>query len=601
MSCLAIIGKPNCGKSLLFNSLTGLNQKVTNFPGVTVNLKKGQFQGVELIDFPGMYSFSSTNKDESIAVSKFSNFLSEKKLSLVICVLDATNLQASLTIGLDIQKKSNSLGVATVFVLNMMDEIEKNNLSIDIEGISKKLNTKIFPVSAKTGFGLSDLRKFISSQNYLFSIPQNNFSESSYQLSKNISDNFGIQSDVLFLRQNKLDQFFLSPVLGFVSFFAIMLLLFQSIFSWSVPFMDLIESLIGQASSGVQGYLSEGIFRDFVGEALFGGVGSFLVFVPQIFFLTLIVSFLEDSGYLARAAMICHRPLKFFGLSGKSFIPFLTGHACAIPAIFAARTIASPRRRFLTILTVPLMSCSARLPVYALLISAVIPAKTYLWGMVGLQGLSFFMLYALGVTVALVVSFIFSKSKMTKKITDSPFIIELPAYRLPNLKSLLMKSGQATSSFVIKAGGIIFTVTIMVWLLGYFPEGPGQLSQSYLAYLGRFIEPFMEPLGLDWKYGVAILTSFLAREVFVGTLGTMFGIEGADENVASLVEHIQASGLTFASGFALLVFYAIALQCASTLAVMKKELGSYKIPTLIFIGYSVLAYVLAVVLYQIFI
>ncbi|MCJ8275656.1 MAG: hypothetical protein MJK18_02350, partial [Bdellovibrionales bacterium] len=268
---------------------------------------------------------------------------------------------------------------------------------------------------------------------------------------------------------------------------------------------------------------------------------------------------LEDSGYLARAAMICHRPLKFFGLSGKSFIPMLPGHACAIPAIYAARTVESPRRRFITILTVPLMGCSARLPVYALLIAAFIPSTTILGGLIGLQGLVFFSLYLLGILTALVVSLVISKTSMTQQ-SDSPFILELPPYRIPNLRPLISRSLQSSWQFVSKAGSIIFTVTLVVWVLGYFPNGSGQLDSSWLAYLGRAIEPALQPIGLDWKYGVAVLTSFLAREVFVGTLGTMFGIEGADENMGGLIESLQDSPLTLASGVALLVFYAIALQ-----------------------------------------
>jgi len=601
MSGVAIIGKPNSGKSLLFNTLTGLNQKVTNFPGITVDIKKGMHEDVELIDFPGMYSFNSTTKDESVAIKKFEQFLNEKKISLVLCVLDATNLKASLTIGIDILKRANESGITTVFALNLMDEIESNKLSIDIDSISQELNSKIFPVSAKTGLGLAELKKYLIAKDY------SNFNkilkseETSFKQAQKISDNFGIKTDVLFLKQTRLDKFFLSPVLGLFSFILIMLILFQSIFTWSVPFMDFIELIISNLGEFVTSFMGDGIVKDFTAEAIFGGIGSFLVFVPQIFFLTFIVSFLEDSGYLARAAMICHKPLKFFGLSGKSFIPFLTGHACAIPAIFAARTIGSPRRRFITILTVPLMSCSARLPVYALLISAIIPTTTYFGGFIGLQGISFFLLFALGIVMALVVAVLISKSKATQKISDAPFILELPSYRLPNIKTLIIKSLQTTWSFVAKAGGIIFTVTVIVWILGYFPNGAGHLDDSFLSYLGKVIEPFMAPLGLDWKYGVAILASFLAREVFVGTLGTLFGIEMADENMVDLVSSIQDSGITFASGLALLVFYAIALQCASTLAVMKKELGSWKAPIYIFIGYSVVAYILAFITYRLFV
>ncbi len=598
MSSVAIIGKPNSGKSLLFNTLTGLNQKVTNFPGITVDIKKGKYKDIELIDFPGMYSFNSTTKDENVAIEKFESFLSDKKISLVLCVLDATNLKASLTIGIDILKRSQKSGVTTVFALNLMDEIKSNDLSINVEGIEKQLNSKVFPISAKTGLGLYKLEEYLLAKDYSNSAAAISTS-SSYEQAKKISDEHGIKTDVLFLKQTKLDKFFLSPVLGLLSFAFIMLILFQSIFTWSVPFMDFIELIVSKSGEFVTSFMGDGLIKDFTSEAIFGGFGSFLVFVPQIFFLTLVVGFLEDSGYLARAAMICHKPLKFFGLSGKSFIPFLTGHACAIPAIFAARTIGSPRRRFITILTVPLMSCSARLPVYALLVSAIIPTTTYFGGLIGLQGISFFLLFALGIVMALVVAILLSKSKATQKISDAPFILELPSYRLPNFKALIIKSLQTTWSFVAGAGGIIFTVTVVVWILGYFPNGAGHLDDSFLSYLGKLIEPFMEPLGLDWKYGVAILASFLAREVFVGTLGTLFGIEMADENMVDLVSSIQDSGITFASGLALLVFYAIALQCASTLAVMKKELGSWTAPIYIFIGYSVVAYILAFITYRV--
>jgi ferrous iron transport protein B len=332
-----------------------------------------------------------------------------------------------------------------------------------------------------------------------------------------------------------------------------------------------------------------------VRDAIFGGFGSFLVFAPQIFVLTLIIGFLEDSGYLARAALICHRPLSFFGLSGKSFVPLLTGHACAIPAIFSSRNIESPKKRLLTMITVPLMSCSARLPVYGLLIAALIPANTYLGGLVGLQGLSFFALYLFGIVTALVVSGVL-KGTLLKKTSDAPFILELPPYRLPNLLAIMRKSWDRSLTFVTQAGPTIFVVAVVIWALGYFPNN-GELEQSYLASIGQWIEPVFKPLGLDWKFGVAILMSFLAREVFVGTLGTMLGIAGADEDFHGLAEQLHASGLTLASGLALLVFYAIAMQCVATLAVLRKEMGSWKIPSLLFVSYSLLAYLAAFTVY----
>jgi ferrous iron transport protein B len=334
-----------------------------------------------------------------------------------------------------------------------------------------------------------------------------------------------------------------------------------------------------------------------VSGALFGGIGTFVVFVPQIFILTFILGILEDSGYLARIAIICHKPLRLFGLSGKSFIPYLSGHACAIPAIYAARMIESPKKKLITILTVPLISCSARLPVYSLLIVAFIP-DSYLWGWLSLRGFTFFALFILGYFVAFVVSGFLSFTMNTNK-NDMPFVIELPSYRRPFLQPLLRRSLRSAWDFLSEAGPVIFVTTVVVWALGYFPNANGSLEGSWLESMAQWMEPLVRPLGLDWKFGVAILTSFVAREVFVGTLGTFYGIESADENVSGLAERLQQSQISTASGMALLVFYVVALQCVSTLAVIRKETGSNKIPVLLFIGYTLLAYVLAFVSYKI--
>lgn len=591
---IAIIGKPNSGKSLLFNRLTGLNQKVTNFPGITVEVKQGRMDATDLFDFPGIYSFGAVTKDEVVAVDRFTQDVAGNKFKAVLCVLDATKLSASLRLGLEVQQRASQNGTPVVFALNMIDEIQDNNLQIRATDLARALNAKVIPVSARTGYGLQELQRVITGEHKrVENITEVDYYKKAVELAKE----YGPQTDVLFLKQNKIDKFLLSPVFGFVSFLLIMIVLFQAIFTWSVPFMDFIEEIVGNTGNYVSGLFSSVLVQDFLRDAIFGGVGSFVVFVPQIFFLTLIVGFLEDSGYLARAAMICHKPFKWFGLSGKSFIPLLTGHACAIPAIYAARTVESPRRRFLTILAVPLMSCAARLPVYALLISAFIPPVTFLGGLLGYQGVAFFAMYAFGIVVALIISLLVSKSKVNAG-EDLPFVLELPPYRLPHWKPLLRKSVQSAWSFISKAGVIIFTVSVVVWILGYFPNGAEHLDTSWLAYLGKLMEPVLEPLGLDWKYGVAILASFLAREVFVGTLGTMFGIESADENIEGLAQSIQASELGLASGVALLVIYAVALQCVSTLAVIKKELGSSKVPILLFFGYGLLAYLMAWVAYQ---
>jgi ferrous iron transport protein B len=300
---------------------------------------------------------------------------------------------------------------------------------------------------------------------------------------------------------------------------------------------------------------------------------------------------------MARAALICHRPLRIFGLTGKSFIPMLSGVACAIPGIYAARSIDSPKKRLLTYMAIPMMPCSARLPVYTLLIAAFIPSTTLLGGLVGLQGLVMFLAYFFGMMCALLVTGLVSRTSKDK-YSDVPFVLEMPPYRLPSWQPLIRNAWNRSKHFVTKAGKIIFAVTVVVWILGYFPNYGADLSASWLGQVGQFIEPIFAPLGLDWRYGVAILTSFLAREIFVGTLGTMFGIEGAEENMVPLVDQIQASGLSLSSGLALLVFFAISLMCVSTMAVLSKESGSMSLSVKMFIAYGLLAYGAAVGVYQ---
>lgn len=590
MNSIALVGKPNSGKSLLFNRLTGMSQRVTNFPGITVEIKQGQRGDMSFLDFPGFYSFAALTQEEVISVEKFSQFIEESKVSLIICVLDANQLKSSLRMGLEVRSFAAQANVPICFVVNMMDELDSWQ-SVDVKGLAKALGCPVIPLSAKTGQGLNHLLSLLKDETPQVPSVEDHFF---YEESLKLSEKYGPKSDRGASRQQNIDGFFLSPFFGVLSFLVIMTVLFQAVFTFSVPFMDFIDNGISTSGNFVARSLPAGFLKDFLVDALFGGLGSFLVFIPQIFFLTLIIGILEDSGYLARAAMLCHRPLRFFGLSGKSFIPMLTGHACAIPAIYATRMIDSPMRRFLTILVLPLMGCSARLPVYAFLIAAVIPQTRFFGGLIGMQGLALFLMYLFGISVALLVSWALSRNH-SFKTDDLPFILELPRYRLPHWKPLILRSFQSVWKFLTRAGGIIFTVTVVVWVLGYFPNN--SLENSYLGFLGKGIQPLLTPLGLDWKYGVAILTSFLAREIFVGTLGTLFEIENAEENFNGLLESVQQSGLSFASGMALLVFYAIALQCASTFAVLKNELGHYKWPVFLLVGYGVLAYFASWLLY----
>ncbi len=605
MENVLILGNPNSGKTLLFNRLTGMNQKVANFPGVTVEIRSGQSDGLLFQDFPGTYSLKPLTIDERVAIDGFKSAVLNPKTRAVICVLDATRLERSLYLLLqlvDVAKKTHCPLIAAV---NVIDEIVGGQIKMDLNGLSNALGCTVVGVSAKKGSGLSQLKKIyknLPSRN-LENIPseeainleQFNSTDEIIRLKSlahELSKKYGPTNDVLLLSQHRLDNFFLSTWGGPLVFTALMLFLFQSIFSWAAPFMDGIDNLISTTGNFVASNIHSEILADFMKDAVFAGLGSFLVFAPQIFVLFLVIGVLEDSGYLARAAVILHRPLSYFGLSGRSFVTMLSGHACAIPAIMAARTIESPRKRLLTIIITPFMSCSARLPVYALLVGGFIPATHILGGLVGLQGLAFFGLFTIGIVTGLIASSLLDKllSKKVSSLGDAPFLVELPPYRIPNLRPILLNAASRTRGFVQNAGFMIFSVTVVVWVLGYFPNGSGHLDSSWLGVLGRWIEPVFSPMGMDWKIGVAVLTSFLAREVFVGTLGTLYGIESVDDNMSSLSSRLHSSGMGIASALALAVFYSLAMQCVSTLAVIKKETASAKIPVYVFIGMTIIAY-----------
>jgi len=598
MKRIILIGKPNSGKSLLFNQLTGLRQKVANFPGVTVELKSGQFAGFELVDFPGTYSVHSLSKDEDIALGKIYESLVDDNTALVICNLDATRLESSLVFGLQMQALAAKHQKPLLFALNMMDEVQKFGHQMDCKALSAALGSPVLPISARTLLGIAEFKQQVQQMaagEVAAPIPQPvDFTQKQrQQQARRLARQFGLQPGIVLKKQNQIDGWLLNNISAGLVFLAVMFLLFQSIFTFAAPLMDAVEAGVGALAEWTIGFMGEGMATDFVRDALFGGVGSFLVFVPQIMVLTFIIGVLEDSGYLARAALICHKPLSYFGLSGRSFVPFLSAHACAIPAILAARTIESPRKRLITMATIPLMSCSARLPVYALLIAAFVPSTSYLGGLVNLQGVVFFLLYLAGIVTALLVSALLSRNKALEQHNpDMPFVLELPNYRLPHWKPLAHRVYESGKQFIRRAGPVIFMVSLVIWLLGYFPQH-GTLEQSYLGMIGHWIDPIFAPLGLDWRYGVAILMSFLAREVFVGALGTLLGIEAADEHVEDLATRLQQDGLAFGAGIGILLFYVVALQCVATVATLKAETGSTKLVVGLVVGYGLLAYLLA--------
>jgi ferrous iron transport protein B len=600
MKNILLVGAPNSGKSALFNQLTGLSHKVANYPGITVDVGTGALRAdarLTVWDFPGTYSLTAVSGEEQVAIDTLRTALKSEEQAVLAMVCDATRLEKSATYCLQVARECAQAQKPFLVLLNMMDVIESDGLDMDVQGLSKALGVPVFPVSARTGKGLSEVEAVLVSSTPEISTwgdtPDALISGTATQ----IAERFAPKGDLLVRRQAKLDNWLLGTLSGGVAFVMIMTLFFQAIFTWAAPLMDGVESIVIAIGSWASSVLPDGVLADFVNDAIFGGLGAFLVFAPLVFILTMIVGALEDSGYLARAALICHRPLSFFGLSGKSFVPLLSGVACAIPAIYAARTMSSRQERLLTYVAIPLMPCSARLPVYALLIAILIPDETVLGGIIGWQGLAMSGIYFFGIMTALIVAAVVSRMGDTATSSQA-FILELPAYRMPALKPIVSKSLDRVGHFIRKAGSVIFAVTVVVWFLGYFPNGGQDLSSSWLAALGRFIEPVFSPLGLDWRYGVAIIASFLAREVFVGTLGTIFGIESADEDPASLADQIAASGLTAASGVALVVFFTIALQCVSTVALLAREAKSARFAVQLLLGYLVLAWLVAWLVYS---
>lgn len=605
MKKVILIGSPNSGKSLLFNKLTGLHQRVANYPGITVDVASGALAAlpdVVLVDFPGTYSLHAISGEEQVAVNYFSEALDDPDVVQVLCLIDVTRLEKSLYFTLQVIRECERHGKHAVVIANMMDVLEKHKISMDLEGLAAEVQAPVVPVSARSGKGLEEVLGQIKqglangkgpANSGIVDVPDAILRGTAHKL----AHKYGPKGDLLIKSQARLDSFFLHTAFGGIVFFGIMYLMFQSIFTWAAPAMDAIESLVAWAASIVVPLVPTQIAKDFVQDAIFNGVGAFLVFVPQIFVLTFVIGILEDSGYMARAALICHKPLRMFGLTGKSFIPMLSGVACAIPAIYAARSIDSPKKRLLTYIAIPLMPCSARLPVYTLLIAAFIPATTMFGGFVGLQGVAMFGVYFFGMMCGLIATSVLSRVR-AEQYEDLPFVLEMPPYRLPAWQPLIRNSWNRSKHFVTKAGVIILTVTIVIWILGYFPTMGQDLGASWLGQFGKLVEPVFAPLGLDWRYGVAIMTSFLAREVFVGTLGTMFGIENSDDNVLPLAEQIQASGMSIASGVALLVFFAIALMCVSTMAILSKESRSKTLPLKLFAVYGVSAYVMAILAYN---
>ena len=690
---VALIGNPNTGKTSVFNHLTGLNQQVGNYPGITVEKKIGfcklpQNVKANILDLPGTYSLNASSIDENVVIELLLNKNDKLYPDVVLLITDVENLKRNLLLFTQIK----DLELPTILVINMADRMEYKGISLNIPHLEELLKTKIALVSSRKSSGIDALKNLIVNYKTISTEPCMNASSIDADYFDKLRKAFPnqllyklwlvITQDVNFLNldrkeirssftkshsdlkrlqqketikryqfinevlkdgqkidtsvakdfRSKLDRVLTHKVWGYVIFFMILFLIFQSIFEWSKTPMDFIDSTFASFSSFANSNLPAGVLTNLISEGIIPGIGGILIFIPQIAFLFMFISILEESGYMSRVVFLMDKIMRKFGLSGKSVVPLISGTACAIPAIMATRNIENWKERLITILVTPFTTCSARLPVYAIIIGLVIPDERFL-GIVNMQGLTLMLLYLLGFGTAILSAYILNKVLKIKGKTY--FVVEMPNYKLPLFKNVFINVVEKTKAFVFGAGKIILAISIVLWFMASF--GPGEnfnnakkivaernknitlseldfnnavasqkLENSYIGIMGKAIEPVISPLGYDWKIGIAVITSFAAREVFVGTLATIYSV-GNTENEETIKNKMQAEVnpangkkiFNFASGISLLLFYAFAMQCASTLAVTKKETNTWKWPVAQLIFMSGLAYLVALIAYQI--
>ncbi|MDA8531607.1 ferrous iron transport protein B [Flavobacteriaceae bacterium] len=692
---VALIGNPNTGKTSVFNALTGLNQKVGNYPGITVDKKHGickLSRGVKahILDLPGTYSLNASSLDENVVIELLLNKNDKDYPDVAVIVSDVENLKRNLLLFTQIK----DLKIPTLLVINMSDVMKRKGISLDVDVLEEKLNTKIALVSTRKGTGIQELKKLIEQYKTLpkkqcldastiepayFERLQKAFpNQDIYKLWLVITQdaNFGKVSrqeldvskfktkstselkrlqqkeaikryqfinNVLKEGQNidrskardlrsKLDRVLIHKVWGYVIFFIILLTIFQAIYDWATFPMDLIDTTFAGIAEWVKSsYPNGGKVTDLVAEGIVSGIGGIVIFIPQIAFLFLFISILEESGYMSRVVFLMDRIMRRFGLSGKSLVPLISGTACAIPAVMATRNIENWKERLITILVTPFTTCSARLPVYLIIIALVIP-EGYIFGL-SYQALTLMLLYLIGFGMAVFSAYVLDRIMKTNRKTF--FVVEMPNYKLPLLKNVIITVFEKTKTFVFEAGKIILAISVILWVLASY--GPGEkfnnaeaivaeqyadlsdakiddkvaayrLEHSYIGIIGKTIEPVIKPLGYDWKIGIGLVASFAAREVFVGTLATIYSVGSATENESidtiktKMSNEIYEDGskvFTFASGISLLLFYAFAMQCMSTLAIVKRETKSWKWPMIQLIGMSAIAYIFALIAFQI--
>ena len=692
---VALIGNPNTGKTSVFNALTGLNQKVGNYPGITVDKKQGVCRlsrGVKahILDLPGTYSLNASSLDENVVIELLLNKNDKDHPDVAVIVSDVENLKRNLLLFTQVK----DLKIPTILVINMSDVMERKGISLDIEVLEKRLHTKIALVSTRKNSGIQELKSLIENYKTLptqqcldastidpvyFERLQKAFpNQELYKLWVVITQdvNFGkitrqeldvskfktkSSSELKRLQQkeaikryqfinnvlkegqnidrskardlrSKFDRVLTHKIWGYVIFFIILLTIFQAIYDWATFPMDLIDTTFAGLAEWVKNtFPNGGKVTNLFAEGIVSGIGGIVIFIPQIAFLFLFISILEESGYMSRVVFLMDRIMRRFGLSGKSLVPLISGTACAIPAVMATRNIENWKERLITILVTPFTTCSARLPVYLIIIALVIP-EGYIFGL-SYQALTLMLLYLIGFGMAVFSAYILDRVMKTNRKTF--FVVEMPNYKLPLLKNVFITVFEKTKTFVFEAGKIILAISIILWVLASY--GPGQqfknaesivakeyinsseteledkvaayrLEHSYIGIIGKTIEPVIKPLGYDWKIGIGLVASFAAREVFVGTLATIYSVGSANENESidtiktKMSNETYADGskvFTFASGISLLLFYAFAMQCMSTLAIVKRETKSWKWPILQLIGMSTIAYICALIAFQI--
>ena len=600
---IALVGNPNCGKTSLFNTLTGTRQKVANYAGVTVERKEGSFKlpsgdAIRVLDLPGTYSLKPSSLDEEVTRAVCLGELKGEILpDIFICVVDATNLSLHLSLVLEVR----ALNRPMILVLNMMDEVKKRGISIDKDKLSQLLGIPVVEAVAVKTKGIQDLINQLDQKN-LFITPYHS-ELSHFEQVKQITKQVILNNDNGDKRTAFLDKIFLHPVLGLVILTLTMFVMFQAVFIWATPFIEFIENFVAWLSDFIGPLIQHPLLKSLVVDGVIAGAGSVLAYMPQILILFFFILMLEESGYLPRAAFLLDKLMSKAGLSGRSFIPLLSSFACAIPGIMATRSISSERDRLATIMIAPLMTCSARLPVYALLIAAFIPNQL-IYGWLSLQGLVLFGLYMSGIVSALLVSLFLKLVRKDK--TESIFIFELPTYRIPDIRNIALGLYDRATIFLKRVGGIIVALSILLWVLVTFPQPPDNASMPAINYslagqLGHLIHPIFAPIGFTWEICIALIPAMAAREVVIAALGVIYAMSGDEDTVTqSLLSQISGpDGWGLATGLSLLVWFIFAPHCLATLATIRRETGSWKQPVVMATYLFALAYIFSFITYQV--